>query len=410
MKKNIQRFRFAFTGSTIVIALCFIAASGCKNDITPSLYDKAVTAAPSPQITSVSPSSGTLAGVSVFTITGKNFSATKEYNTVYFDAVPGTIISNTATQIVVKAAPLVKDSIRLRVQVTGALSFSNTIFVSLAAAVTEFGSLDKTEEPFGMACDTAGNLYCSIIKNFNGDGIRKFDLAGTSSQFITANSVTYWSALKMGPGGLVYAVRNVRAMYTIAQGGVPTLWAAQTGATFYDLDFDKLGNVWTGGNGTLIYKIKVSDKTVKSFPFVGNIRSVRVYNDYVYVAAKVDSSEGIYRFKIVSADSIGTAEKYFELTGKPGYLYNGYSALAITFNTDGDMYVGTNSPDAMLVVHPDKSYETFYTGLLSPESMTFAWGKGSTLYVSRGGTTATHVIVKINTLKTSAPYYGRGDL
>lgn len=412
MKKNIKEFRFVLHASTVLFGMWFMVFNGCKNDITPSLYDEDVKGNPSPVITSISPTgSGLLGGVTKFTITGSNFSTAKENNTVYFDAVPGTIISSTATQIVVTAAPIVKDSIRLRVKVTGAFSFSNTIFVNLNSAVSEFGSLATTEEPFGIACDTAGYLYACIMKNSISDGIRKFSQNGSYTPYIISNSIAYWSALKIGPGGILYALRNQRAIYTITQGVAPTSpWLVVTGATFFDLDFDKFGNFWSGGTGTLIYRIRPSDKNVKSFPFVGNIRSVRVYNDYVYVAANVDSSSGIYRFKIVDADSIGPAEKYFELTGKPGYVYNGYSALAITFNSDGDMYVGTNGPDAMLLVRPDLTYEQYYPGLFKPDAINFAWGKGSTLYVSRGGLTSSHVIISVNTLKTSAPYYGRGDL
>ena len=45
--------------------------------------------------------------------------------------------------------------------------------------------------------------------------------------------------------------------------------------------------------------------------------------------------------------------------------------------------------------------------LFQPQSIVFAWGKVDELYISRSGTVASHSILKVLTLKSGAPYYGR---
>jgi hypothetical protein len=63
-------------------------------------------------------------------------------------------------------------------------------------------------------------------------------------------------------------------------------------------------------------------------------------------------------------------------------------------------------------VHPDGTFEPFYPGLLLPQPVAFAWGKGSIMYMSRGGSVNPTILQSINmqtatTPFTSAPYYGR---
>jgi hypothetical protein len=79
----------------------------------------------------------------------------------------------------------------------------------------------------------------------------------------------------------------------------------------------------------------------------------------------------------------------------------------LAFDTGGDLYAGTDADDAIRVVHPNRSSEQYYAGLLKPSTVYLIWGSGPSLFQARGGTVNTKTIVKINTLKTSAPYFGR---
>ncbi len=409
--KASQRTRRAVDGLSItaVFALAILLLSGCKNEITPSLYDPNYKGSPTPVISSINPTSG-LAGVTVFTITGSNFSAVKEENIVLFESITAQILTASTTQLTVKAPDLSKDSVRVKVTVLGAQQFSNTVLCKLEPAVAEFANIAAIGEPWGIACDKDGNVYVSLMSGGIGVGVKKFTPTGVLSDYSPVlTGVPRWVTLKIGPGGYLYASRQLAALYRIPPGGGPaTLWLTPASGVgqIYDFDFDAQGNLWGGGNGVAIYRVKLDpDKSVKAFPFSGNVRSVRVYAGYVYVAANVAGADKIWRFRIISSDSLGGAETYFDFSAQ--YGVSGAGAYAITFSSDGDLYVGTDGPDGVIVVHADKSWEPLYPGLLKPQALLFAWGKGSELYITRSGTVASHTVIRVNTQKTSAPYYGR---
>lgn len=412
-----------FRRSAILTLLVLSAAApfftGCEEEAAESIYDPTAPSAPAPVITSVTVEGGggLLSGVSIVVIDGSNFSADTSKVIVFFDAVRASVLSSTLTQVRVKAPVLVKDSVRIRVSVQGAESFSAVQFANLSAAVATFGGFTAFEEAYGIACDQAGNVYAGMLSNGLGIGLRKFTPAGDTSTYSPKGlGIDVWSALKMGPGGVIYACRNQRAMYTITAGNPPVLFVAGAStAKYYDLDFDKTMNIWTGGADTNVYRIK-PDKTTKAFSFRknANVRSVRVYNDHLYVGGIVDSTEGVWRAPIDGAGELGAFTKYFDLSAQPGYGYNGPGVYAVTFNTAGEMYVGTNGPDGLLVVAPNAaSWQAYYPGLFvaGSQHLLFAWGNGGNLYVTRRGNgITTNTLLKVNTQKSSAPYYGRGDL
>ena len=282
----------------------------------------------------------------------------------------------------------------------------------------DFGGFGTGEESIGLACDTTGNVYSSVVNpTGNGLGVRRiFTVPGildtTKETYAPSGGFKNFQNMKMGPNNALYGLRLPNIIYTIAsKGAAPVLFVRPSGATIFDFDFSVSGGqyyIWAGGNDTAIYRIKVSDKSIQTYSFTGLVRSVRVYNNNLYIAAKVDSTEGVWKMPIDGSNNLGAATPYFNLSALPGYGFNGPEADAITFSSDGDMFLGTSSADAILLVHSSTSYEVYYQGLLQPKPIAFAWGKGPYLYYSRGGD-ATHIIIKINTLKTSAPYYGRGD-
>jgi hypothetical protein len=206
----------------------------------------------------------------------------------------------------------------------------------------------------------------------------------------------------MGPGGYLYGVRNIRAIYRYQPGGgaLAAVWAQASGIYFMDCDFDQTGNLWAAGNNTSIYRF-ASDKSVVTVPFVGNIHAVRVYNGYLYFAALTDAGEKIWRAQITT-DGLGTPEIYFNFAA----VYPQNIPQTITFSADGDLYIGLNSPDGILVVTPGKtSYAplTVYKKLFGKGVDVLTWGKTNDLYCS----TTDGLLLKINvTGKKSAPYYG----
>jgi hypothetical protein len=393
MKKHMLRhWGFGLAMLTVLVM------AGCNEEPPASLYSENYTSRPQPVVTTLVPATTALAGVTTVTITGSNFSPTIAENQVYFDATPATILTASATQLTVRAPNLVKDTVALRVSVYKSDKYSEPKQYQLLAAVADFGGLAKTDEPYAVTADAAGNVYVSI----SASGVKKITPAGVKTDYAShAAGVTKWSAMKMGPAGVLYSARILRVIYqTPAGGGAPVIWVTGSAiGNIYDLDFDASGNVWAGGNNPSIYRVK-QDKSIKAFPFVANARAMRVYNGYLYVGGRVDTVEGVWRAPIISADSLGTFEQYYNFSASyPGSIVN-----AVTFAADGDMYIGTDAAAAVVIVHPSKAAEPLYPGLFTPSTLLFTWGTGDAMYLIR--TINIPQLIKETMLKNGAPYYG----
>ncbi len=388
--------------------------SGCTKKPDPSLFDPNWQSLPAPTIASLAPPGSALAGVTVVTVTGTNFSSTLTNNIVYFGSAPGTVLTASATSLTVRAPLVVSDSVQVSVAVLGSQYLSNYVAYSLKSAVSRLSVPSKGEDPNGITCDASGNVYVSLVDSASGSGLGLWKLTpeqigvkrdtANAHLYSTTAGVTKWTGLKMGPAGVLYAARNLQALYRIpAGGGAGAVWVLFPGGVkIYDFDFDANHNVWAGGANSNIYRITPAG-AIKAFPFVGTCRAFRVYNGSLYVGAKTDSLESVWQFPIVSSDSLGTPTKYVDFSAK--YVPNGPGVQCITFSSDGDLYIGTDAPEGIIVVHQGGSSEPLYPGIIFPEPVACTWGLGPNLIVSRLGTIP-HSMLVINTLKTSAPYYG----
>lgn len=413
LQSNAKKLPAFFAALTLLAALF----SGCEEDPTPSLFDPNYTSPrPAPVIAGITPPDQAFAGIGIVVIDGSNFSAIKEENSVYFDGQPGEVLEASTTQLRVKVPNLVKDAISLKIAVYKADKFSNIISYKLEAAVSEVEGFDRDQAPWAATFDAQGNMYVSFVNTnvSSQSGVLKFATDGTRSSYSPkpSGTPTRYSALKVGPGGFLYGLTIERRISQIPVGGGAAVnWVVipNTAVRLYDFDFDRDGNLWAGGNNTDIYRVK-PDKSIQAFPFAANVRSVRLFNDYIYLAGNRGGSEKIWRLPIVSADQVGPEEEYFDFSAS-AYGAGGAGIFAITFAADGDMYLGTEAAEAIIVVHPDRSAEPLYPGLFQPKSLNFGWDTGQFLYAIReasGG--SEQALVKINLLKNSAPYYGRGDL
>jgi hypothetical protein len=392
------------TAFVTFVALVVFFASGCDNPKTGSLLDANATPKPQPLISSISPSGAAYAGIDTIVITGTNYSSVLAENYVYFNTAAASLLKATTTQITILAPLVTMDSIAIRVAVLGSGLFSNTVLYKLKPALIPFGDLSAGETVGSITLDATGNLYSGYSKNGAESGILKFTGAGVRSTYAPATAgVSLWSSLKFGPGKLLYAARNVRAVYAFPVNGTGSaaLWVAlPTGTIASDLEFDASGNLWVGGSNSNIYRV-ATDKSIATFPFVGAVHSLRVYNGYLYFAAKTDAGEKVWRAQL-SSSSLGTPEVYFDFAA----AYPNNSALAITFSSDGILYIGTDSPDGIIVVNPDKSYSApfkAYVSTYTPSFYSIAMGAAEDLYA----TSTTGVLMKITVRgKKSAPYYG----
>lgn len=395
-----------------ILLLCAVIAvfmMHCAEEVSPSLFDPDATGRPQPVITGIVPQDSALAVVTNLTITGSNFSSALEENFIYFNSTPGEILTASATQLVVKPPYLVSDSVKIKIAVHGAELFSEIALYKLKDPAPELTTFAAEQVPWYIGADADGNIFTSIVTSGIGQGIKKITPGGVLSDYAPRGAELYWYSIKMGPAGILYCVRGVRAIFQIpAGGGAAATWVAITPTTvkLADLDFDKDLNCWAVGNNTEIYRVK-PDKTVNGFPFDADVKSVRIYDDYVYLAANKDTAFHIYRFQILPGDQLGAEEVYFDFSA----AYPDYTPYAITFADDGDLYIGTDGPETVVVVHPGGSHEPLYPGLFA-DTKTFSlhWDHGTNLYIVREGTTdIIQTILKVGMNKNGAPYYGRGD-
>lgn len=404
--------------ATTSLCLLFAAFWACNEDPTPSLYQpENLNTLAAPVIASIDPAGEAFAGIGIITINGQNFSSAKSEVSVYFNDQAGEILEASATQLRVKVPNLVSENVSLKIAVNRVEKFSNTVNYKLVAAVAPVFKFAEIDEPWAIAVDAQDNIFASLTSNSLGDGVKKITLAGAKTDFSPrlTGSVTRYQGLKVGPAGALYGVTFERRIIQVpAAGGTSTNWVVlpNTAVRLNDLDFDRDGNLWTAGSLDL-HRVR-PDKNVKSFPFTGTIRAVRVYNGAVYLAGNRNSQEIVWRVPLISADQVGPEEEYFNFTSK----YSG-AIYAITFAADGDLLIGTDAPESIVSVSPSKNASVLYTGLFPSKCFNFAWGTGNFLYATQEkktvveGTTTRLVepqtILSINMLKKGAPYYGRGD-
>lgn len=401
------------TRATLLLLAVILFAgiwTGCKEDPPASLYDPSYVSGPQPALTGISPASGALAGVTTLTITGQNFSPVAGNNLVFFDKTAVSALTATATQLTLRAPALPKDSIQVKIAVAKSDLYSTAFLYKLELAANEkFATFGSGEEGVGVECDAAGNLYVSMVSSTGGLGVKKFTPEGVKSDYspLFSSSVASWKNMKFGPGGALFCTSTGRSIiFRIpAGGGASGIWLSGGGlGVLADLDFDANGNVWASGTNGNIYRVSPT-KVVRMFPCAGTLRAIRVYNNAVYVGGKRDSLEKIWKFPVIGTDSLDAEQEYFNLSSV--YGANGSSVNALTFSSDGDLYVGTDNAEGIRLVHPAKTSEAYYPGVIKGTTVSLTWGKTVELFQSRSSLPGPASAVKINTQKTGAPYYGR---
>jgi hypothetical protein len=390
----------------ILIPFCsFIFIQSCAEDPEPSLYPENPVNGLKPIINAINPAEA-LGGVTVLTIDGLNFSPKPEENLVSFSGAIASVLSASTTQLVVKTPFVVGDSIYIKIAVNGAVDFSDTLIYPVKAAAEELYGFQNFEKPYGMTVDKNSNVYLSLVNTGVGAGIKKITPTDSLFDFAPKGAETQWTSLKIGSGGILYAAKDVRGIWKIEEGVTPPnqpYILPPAASKIYDFDYDANGNIWAVGNNNTIFRV-TPDLTVTQIPFKANLKSVRVFESALYVAGLKDSVEGVWRFPIIG-NELDTANTilYFNLSE----AYAG-KAFAVTFDLDGDMYIGTDAAESIIVVHPDGSHEPLYPGIFLPITQNFCWGTGTKLYATRyEGKGATQTVLVIEMQKPGAPYYGR---
>jgi hypothetical protein len=416
-KMSLSKILFAFIAISVF-------AFGCSPDLTPSLYDSVGDKGVAAEITSVSPANG-YSGVTTITITGKNFSTVLEENSVYFSSKKAQILSGSTTELVVKAPIILGDSLRIFVGKVGVENFSNSHFYKLAEAVNEHYPFLANQEPLIVTSDDVGNIYFQYQESSEVLGIWQISSDGILSRYSPKKSSNLYSGLKYHYDNYLLGVASTykNNIVQISKGdAVPVFWATgPNNLKFVAIDFDENKNVWVAGTGGKIVRF-ATDKSWKAFDYVTEISSIRIFNNYLYAisGSKLSFNQNIVRFPILSSDSLGAVETYFQFSEN---VPLGVTANSLTFAADGQMYIAisplstsSNPIDPIMYLNTDGSFGVWYPGLITSSISNLAWGTGTEMYAIRKKyitSAATPVqifnqsILRIDMERLGAPEYGR---
>lgn len=205
----------------IILITTIIFINSCSDDPTVSLEEYPSGNLPAPILSTINPSNQALAGVTIITITGSNFSSDSRNNRVYFNGEPGTILNSTTTELVVKVPNVVADTVHVKIAVVGAQNFSNIFQYKMVPAWEVYYPLDKdAEKAYGIILDNNNNLLISLL----GKGVWKITpLPDTSKTLFipVGNNAQKWDNFRYGPGGELYGVRSARGVWKLEESVAP---------------------------------------------------------------------------------------------------------------------------------------------------------------------------------------------
>jgi len=363
--------------SVIGCVLAFlIVSSGCDSGTAPSLYDPDRSSISDPMIETVLPAGSALAGVDVITITGTNFSTQPSENLVYFGTDRGNVLEASATQLQIFAPNSPQPELQLRMSVVGAENFSNSVSYGLDAPFIEFGDVKDFEDIYGIATDDAGNLYASLVAFDLAVGIIQINPDGERSDYIT--STFPWTDIEFGPDNTLYAVRSVRALFSVPKDGTNLAVFAvipNSATRLNSIAIDSDDRVWTSGTNADIYRIN-PDKSIHTYDFEPDVRDLVLFGDHLYVAGVQGDRGMIWRFPVDASGDLGAAEDVYDFESSDVTPY------ALAFSEDGHLYVGVDDTDPVLLINPDGDGEILYPNVLMQPARKFTWGLEDQLFAA----------------------------
>lgn len=244
-----------------------------------------------------------------------------------------------------------------------------------------------TGVPYAIACDDDENIYVSIA----GLGIKKIvKLSGAKdslAQFSPKGAETFFNSMSFASNGKIYATRRVRGLVEASENSAPVTFVASGAGiddNLNDVEFDKLRNVlWSGGNTGVLYSVTL-DKQVKKFNYLkgnANIAAVKPSQTHLFVALRDTlNQEVVWRFPIVSGDSLGSGELFFNFSASVDSIAR-INDIAVA--EDGELFVISNTQAyAITLVRSQNSFDKAFSGLIVGAPYVFVWGPENYAYFS----------------------------
>lgn len=286
----------AFFGAIILGMYWMMVSSGCKKS-SPTGTGTGTTTAPATELTVTEVSPDTAAYSAIVTITGTAFDVTASGDSVYINGVSASIQTASATQLVITVPQgagtgPVKVVVGSKNVVGPVFNYVYTVTVSTLAGIPfqagyaeGNGTTAQFNNPFGIAVDTAGNVY---VGDYFNSRIRKITSAGVVSTlagsgkegYVDGNATT---AEFGGPCGIavdgqgnVYVadVLNNAVRVVSSSGQVVTLAGSSSGQGGYVdgsgsfAEFNQPYGVALYGQGT-IYVADAANNIIRAMTTIG---------------------------------------------------------------------------------------------------------------------------------------------
>jgi hypothetical protein len=241
-----------------------------------------------------------------------------------------------------------------------------------------------------LAVDYSDNLYVAY-----GDSStpRIFRVTPDEQKVLVARASRLPTGARFGPDGRLYLMGNNRAIDVVdVQAGTTAQWIRlPSGKIVKAGDFDANGYFYVGGTKSDLVVIAPGPTALPSAGMYASdeILAIRVYSGYLFVASRVPTSGGqppgpasIWKHQIDGSGNVGPKELVLDMSGT---AFASRTITAITFDVNGTMYVGTDSPDPILIANPmTGAVDYFYKNILPPYCKNFSWGRGTYLYMISG--------------------------
>lgn len=379
----------------------FFAATACEKSGY-SLYDPDYEPSqPTPEVDTVLPEGGYLAGVDAITIKGKNFATGLDSMTIDFSGVPGKILSSTKTEMQVRPAKTFGD-VDIRISVRGAEFFSDKFPYYLDDAYNFYEGVDKDFIPLvPIAIDENDNIYTIIDNKGTGkvrytkitpDGQIEIDDLPESGEkdendvlypaTQTMRFKNYSSFLSLNNGTLLMTQQSVWAIFqkTFGDGVQETVWAASSNnkLRIRDTVIDSNGFLWVVGSGSdQVHRFDLSTKAETQYDVEGKVTSVAVAGDNLYLAGEIEGTSVKVWKADINGGNFSNLTEYFDFSAH----YDG-DIKDMILDNEGSLYIATDGEANIVQVESDGNHSLYYEDVVKPRPFALSWNSDNLMIVA----------------------------
>ncbi len=369
----------------------------------------------SPVIRSIVPDGKEFFDDMEITIIGENFAPTVDGNSVYFNNEKAVIISASPTQIRVRRPRITGDSITVKVVVDKKVMIAQFGPYRIEKLFEDMGKFTAANLPYAVDVDKEENVYIFL----QGPIIYKITPDNVKTEF-SQPPMTRAIQMRIGPDGYLYIAgtsNKVKGVFRLPPTGGSEMQAVYTSKlTFNVVEFDAQGRLFASGKTSGLSIIDINTGTAVNAGRYDrfNVLDMRIVEDRLYVLAtyygtRPDFPEfGLFHSRLLPDGGVSEEELLLDWKNVPEY--GKYELVSFAVAANGDLYLGTSSPDPILILSRDGSIRPLYPTLLTPSAAGLAWGNSTYLYMIRGnegGQFDAGRLFRIRLTQTGAPYYGR---